>query len=140
MVELERMLKPLGFVALYALFAWAVRVSLKPFFPNGANWVFLLLIIAGFVIMYYVYYEAFYLLSEVIWPSWQGAASEADDLDSLLQPLLYALAALLLAGSFLLFSHSHGMDPDFYAPMGLGLLFLAGGIAVTYYDDELAEA
>jgi len=83
--------KPLAFIVVYLSFAAAVRSILKKLFPAAANWTFLLLLIVGFAVMYYVYYEAFYLLQEMLWPpEWTGSGAEnaEDSVGALLQPAL----------------------------------------------------
>ena len=96
MVDWEHFVKPLGFIALYIIFAAAVRAVLKPFFPNGANWIFILLLLAGLALMYYVYYEAFYFVKEILLPTWfEGRDVEtADPIGGMLQPILYGMAIL----------------------------------------------
>ncbi|MBU1197196.1 hypothetical protein KJ765_01655 [Candidatus Micrarchaeota archaeon] len=141
MVDWEHFVKPLGFIVLYVAFAVAVRSILKKLLPVAANWGFVILLVAGFAVLYYVYYEAFYLIQEIIWPSWvEGEIpDDVDMFGATLQPILYVLSFLFFAGATYLFLQGEGLNPEYYTPLALGLLFLVAAIVTTYFDDELQD-
>lgn len=133
--------KPLAFIVVYVAFAAAVRSVLKRVLPSFANWGFLILLVLGFVVLYYVYYEAFYFAQEILLPSWTGGGpnADADELGGLLQPALYGLALLFFASSYFEYLQNGGQSFDFYPPLFLGLLFLGGGVATTFFDEETED-
>ncbi len=134
-------LKPLGFIVIYISLAVAIRSILKKVFPLAANWGFLLLLVVGFSLLYYAYYDAFYLAQEILWPSWiEGEKTKESDLiGPYLQPLLYVAAFIFLSSAWLVFEQQKGINLEYASSLLFGLLFLGAAISVTYLDDVAEE-
>ncbi len=129
-------LKPVSFIVVYLALAAAVRSLLKKWFPLAANWAFLLLLIGGFVLMYYVYYEAYFLLRETLWPSGGAPHTEEESAQGTpwLQPALYLVGLVFLVAAWADYQTDQGAF-GYFGPLFLGLLFIAGGLLVNYADD-----